>query len=251
MAYIPRLFCSLPTPIALPYAYTHTDPDDCHHLSVVLRLKPGDPVDVVSDGQCYHAQWQAGSPRGINLLLTDVQPLPETTLPFIALAVGLIPDERWRWMVQKCTELGVNQITPLVTAHSKVPLAQVAHKQPRWQAIARAAASQSEGLFIPQVQPAQIPADWCRQLPVLPADGLKPECRLHLLERSDSRQPMRDVLRQTPVVRCVVGPEKGWDDAECDLFARYGFVAVSLGSRILRTETAAMAAVSSIILALG
>jgi 16S rRNA (uracil1498-N3)-methyltransferase len=266
MAYRPRLFIHPTDNIDLPLetgrAIDITHPPSLHHLLTVLRAKPGDAVDVVLDGQCFATTIdtiKGGKLPTLTLKVTSCQPLPADTLPPVTVAVAILPDERWRWLLQKLTELGVRQIVPLLTDYGKVPAGHVGNKASRWQAIVEAAASQSEGLFVPQVFGPQTVTAYC---------GLAGDVQRFLLfERQLARQSLAAALApltkattqstihatnptpaETPKpVWLSVGPEAGWSPAELACFEAQHFTRVAVGQRILRSETAALAGLSVVV----
>ena len=144
------------------------------------------------------------------------------------------------WVIQKATELGVERIVPVGSNHSVVrPRAdRIDHQRARWQRIALEAAQQSERWSVPIISP---PAA-VREL----LDWSKPaQSKLVLAERSQGAS-----LTAVPLARAgdeiwlLVGPEGGWEDEELGQVLQHGYTAITLGSRILRAETAAIATIS-------
>jgi 16S rRNA (uracil1498-N3)-methyltransferase len=141
-------------------------------------------------------------------------------------------------VVQKATELGVAEIRPVVTVRTDAAArpALKGSRQERWEKVASGAAEQCGRAVVPLVAPTTT-------LPVLlgePFEGLK----LLFLERR-APSPLSS-LRRPPRVLLLVGPAGGWEDAEVEQATAAGFVAAGLGPRILRAETAALAAVSAV-----
>jgi 16S rRNA (uracil1498-N3)-methyltransferase len=237
MAYLPRIFLKHSATIILQDTLEITE--QAAYLSQVLRLKPGDPLDVVASGQCYRATWVAGNAKRGVVTVQQCHPLPLDTLPNMVVAVSLLPDERWRWLLQKTTELGVSTIIPVLSQFSKIKCTDPVAKQQRWQAVVEAAACQSEGLFIPTVTLPQT----VEQL----VQSTSYNHNILLYERHASRKPLVSLVQSiqpSESVLLAVGPEGGWSNAEKQLFLSYGFALASLGQRILRSETAAIAALS-------
>lgn len=229
---------------ALPGYLEVPDAETAHHLRTVMRLKPGAEV-VAVDGErevAYRAVLASLEKSGFRLQLETALPVKTPTLPHVTLAASLIKEQRWDWLLQKATELGVRRIQPLMTDHAVIRLEarDFEKKRRRWQAIAQAAAGQSEGLFIPKVLPP------CPLADLAPAPG---ETGLLLQERGENRPLLREVLRAlphaTPLV-LAIGPEGGWSEGEVSRLVSTGFQPVSLGSRVLRAETAAMAALAAV-----
>lgn len=246
-----RFFVTLAEPVTtFPAEIQVADEVTCHHLRTVVRAKPGERVVIVDNRleAAYEAVLTAFSKTGLTLRVE--QSLAEATplLPYATLAVALIKEQRWDWLLQKATELGIRAIQPLLADRSVVQLdlkdgGDIRRKRERWQAVTRSAAEQSEGLFIPQVlMPLSVP-DFCASAPT-------GRFRFLLQERGEDRAPLKSLLTTVEPVQPVVfaiGPEGGWTDREIQAFSDAGFRQVSLGSRILRSETAAIAAMSALI----
>jgi 16S rRNA (uracil1498-N3)-methyltransferase len=153
----------------------------------------------------------------------------------VVLAVGMPANERMDWLVEKATELGVRSIVPLATGRTIPQHA----KTDRWQKLAIAAMKQSGRCVLPPVSPltpfGRFIAEACAPLKLIPH------------EKETSRS-LRDILAGGPqdAVLCV-GPEGGFSDAEVDEAIHAGFLAVSLGPRRLRTETAAITALAMVL----
>ncbi|MNY31204.1 Ribosomal RNA small subunit methyltransferase E [compost metagenome] len=150
--------------------------------------------------------------------------------------------EKFEWIVQKATELGVSRIVPVLTERSVVKLQgdKAQDKVRRWQAIAKEAAEQCERALVPTVE---APVSFRAWLAASPAEAVT---RLACLER-EGKVPLVKVLAQPLVpgaVELVVGPEGGFTPAEGEALVASGATAVSLGARILRTETASLAALA-------
>jgi 16S rRNA (uracil1498-N3)-methyltransferase len=211
-----------------------------HHAIRVLRMRPGDVV-VLFNGE--GREWEAtiadmrksgvsvkiGAPRA-----RDVEaPLP------IALAQSISSRERMDLTLQKATELGVAQIWPLATQRSVVRLSderaerRVAH----WQHLIAAACEQCGRNRLPEIRPPEPFPDWLSRLPAQDSG-----VRLVLSPAASRR--LADLPRPASVL-LLVGPEGGLTPDEVELAQHLGFVAVRLGPRILRTETAALAAISA------
>lgn len=223
------------------------DVSTVHHLRSVLRAKPGERLVVVDAERrmAYDAVIQDLSKASVQLLLERILPASRDSLPMVTLAVSLIKEQRWDWMLQKATELGVSAIQPLITERSVIRLedAAVPKKLERWRAVLRSAAEQSEGLFIPEIYAPLTLDDF------LHTSGDK-GLRLLLQERGENRKPLKAALRQMSPEQTfllAVGPEGGWSPAELSAFEQADFTGVSLGQRILRAETAAIAALSALV----
>ncbi len=241
-----RFFIALPDAVkALPYASFVDDPPSVHHIRNVLRLTPGDHI-VAVDGQRQQSfiaeVTELDRDKIYVSLLALHEQASEGAVPQIMMGAALIKGQRWDWMLQKVTELGVRTIVPIETERAVVHIGSAEKKQERWEAVARSAAEQSEGLFVPRVEmPMNLPA-FCEL--ARPA-----ALKVALIERGDKREALRMLLRQHAVARSIafaVGPEGGWTEPEAAYLIAAGFRPASLGARILRSETAAIAVMSAL-----
>ena len=222
-----------------PHGIFDAPPDAAHHLAHVLRLTAGD-VLVVFDGRGleYPATIERMGKSAVTLRVAEPNEVDRESPLRVTLAQGISSGERMDYTVQKAVELGVSAIQPLATERSVVRLSgeravkRVAH----WQAIAVAACEQSGRNVVPQVSPVAAVTGW---LANAPPDALRltlspdAESTLHELERPGS-----------PIV-LLVGPEGGLSPRERADARAAGFVGVRLGPRVLRTETAALAAIAA------
>jgi 16S rRNA (uracil1498-N3)-methyltransferase len=157
------------------------------------------------------------------------------------LGQALIKGDKMDWVIQKATELGVAIIVPIHSTHSviKPNPERLEHQRSRWERIARDAAQQSERWTIPTIADPVDLSQICRQYASAPLKGI-------LAERSSGSSLATMPLpqdHQHPIV-LLVGPEGGWAAAEQHLAEQHGFLPLTLGPRILRAETAAIAALS-------
>lgn len=212
------------------------------HLCGSLRVKPGEMIWLGEDGgPRYHARLTAADRDRLTAHIVSTSSPPQEHSPRITLGLALVKGDRMDWAVQKAAELGVARLVPLITARSIVrpKSGRTDHQSGRWQSIALEAAQQSMRWDVPVVAaPVSFDA-WC-------ADVALGACRWLLWE--DPRgTPFRDRLRGKPrpdQVTLVIGPEGGFTADEIALAGQRGFEMVSLGSRILRTETAVVAALA-------
>jgi 16S rRNA (uracil1498-N3)-methyltransferase len=205
-----------------------------HYVTNVLRLAAGDSVEVADGtGTLWHGQlaWAGGMAR-VHDLRVIRRAEDQTRLVLVA---ALLKGNRWEWLLEKATELGVHTIQPVAASRSivKVDLRDVTDRTARWQKIADAAMQQSQGLIRTTVRPV-VTLDTALQS----VDGL----RLVADEKqTSSAWPSFDA---TTSVQMYVGPEGGWTDQERAAMTRLGVQGVGLGSRILRAETAGIAMLS-------
>ena len=212
------------------------DGAEARHMGRVLRLAAGDVVTAVDGaGQSYAVRLDTVTPSGATGTIVGAEPAaPESPL-HVTLAQGIAKPDAMDVIIRAVTELGVARIAPLVTRRSVVRLApgRAHDRVARWQRVATEAAKQCGRAVVP---PVDAPVDLAALVSTAPADAL----RLCCWERE--RRGLGDVLAsltRPPVTAVVlIGPEGGLEDAEVATAAEGGFVAVGLGARILRAQTA-------------
>lgn len=232
-----RIYC----PASLAEGAVVTLPDTAaRHVARALRLGPGDPVRIFDGaGREHAAELVAGGPGVRARIGPPLAPIPESGLG-ITLIQGISRGERMDFVVQKATELGVSRIVPVRTARSVVRLdpARGRRRQEHWRAVAASACEQCGRSVLPRVDPPRQLSDLLAELRADPPQG----ARL----MPDAAAPGIGSLEPpaSGSVLLLVGPEGGLDQDEKAMAARQGFVGVGLGPRVLRTETAALVAVS-------
>ena len=216
--------------------------DELAHLRKVLRLEPGDRFIVFDDtGWEHEAVIRSFSAhRGDIDILRSYRPDRESALQ-ITLALGLTKGEKMDFVVEKATELGVLNIVPFTSTYTvpKLDDRRAGARTERWKKIAVSAAKQSGRTRLPKVY------SLCefREFAGKPWDDM---LKLFFWER-EGQQTLKQVRDSQPDARAVllvIGPEGGFSVEEADLAQRHGFRSVQLGPRILRAETAAIAALS-------
>jgi 16S rRNA (uracil1498-N3)-methyltransferase len=235
-------------------------PGAARHVQV-LRLQPGDGITLFHGGQ------GADSPGGefdatvLRMGRSDVRvqvgahhAIEREAPRAVHLLAGIIANERMDWLVEKATELGVASITPLLAERSVLRLRgeRAEKKLAHWQAVAVAACEQCGRNRVPVVHDAIDLAGWLRAqepLPApLPAPLPTPGTRLLLSLRAGPGPP-HAAAAGTGAVVFLSGPEGGLSAAEEDLALAQGFAPVTLGPRVLRAETAPLAALAALTLA--
>jgi 16S rRNA (uracil1498-N3)-methyltransferase len=213
-----------------------------HHLRESLRLHPGDTLVITDDrGIRYRTEITEIACQHLVGRILESTTAPKQTGPSLILAQALLKGEKMDWVIQKATELGVDRIAPFMAVHSVVkPRAdRVEHQLARWQRIALEAAQQSERWSVPTI-------DTPVTLPQLLTRYEAGRGKLMLVERSTGSSLNRCTLPPDAdnSLLLLIGPEGGWEDQEVGLAREQGYVPVTMGPRILRAETAAIAAIS-------
>ena len=229
-----RLYCDLPlspgAEIVLPEAAAR-------HAVTVLRLQAGDTLNVFNGaGGEYRASLVAVNKREVRARLIEFDAAERESPLKITLALGISAGERMDYSLQKATELGVTAIQPLATERSVVKLAgeRADKRLQHWQHVVIAACEQCGRNRVPAVAPVQKFFSYLAAV-----DGSK---RLLMLS-PDAATPLKRVQAADEVI-LLIGAEGGLAPAECEAAAASGFEPVSLGPRILRTETAPVAALA-------
>ena len=212
-----------------------------HHVIHVLRLQAG-AVLTLFDGRGveYPAVLKRIDKAALILTVIARHEVSRESPLEIVLAQGISSGERMDYTVQKCVELGVSAIQPLITQRSVVRLTaergerRVAH----WQSVTAAACEQCGRNRLPEVLPVQPLMKWLGER-ALPNDAK------FLLSPHAGATRLRDAARPTGKVTLLVGPEGGWNPQEAEAALTAGFTPLMLGPRVLRTETAAVAALAA------
>lgn len=215
--------------------------EDVHHARDVLRLKPGQPVEIILSGRRYAAVIADMSGGRVRLERKDPLPTTEAALA-VTLFQGLPKGDKMEWIIQKAVELGVTRIVPVQMARSVVRLTprDLPKKTERWSKIAREAGKQSGRCVLPEVlAPVSLPEvpSLCSELDATAVPW--ESCRTVGPKAFFGSHPGLTSLG------IVIGPEGGIAPEEIALLEQAGCSPITLGPRILRTETAGLAAVSA------
>ena len=228
------------------------DPELVHQVGTVLRLKPGDNITLL-DGQGweYRVVISGLDRRSLTAHVESRQQVECEPHVILTLFCPLIRAERFEWLLQKGTELGVARFVPVLYTHTvHGDSATAGRKAERWTRIIREAAEQSCRGRLPELAPALSFAAALQQART---------CDLALLLwEASNAEPLRDVLNAAapdasaqPSLAILSGPEGGLSQAELEQALAAGARAVTLGPRILRAETAPLVALSAVLYAYG
>lgn len=210
-------------------------PAAARHVQV-LRLQPGMPVRLFNgEGGEHEATVQSMGRSEVSVTVGPHHAVDRELPIAVTLALGMPANERMDTVVEKCTELGVAALQPLVCERSVLRLAgeRAEKRRLHWQGIAAAAAEQSGRTRVPELAPVLPLATWLRELPQGPSQRW-------LLSPAADPAPLRGAAPALPLL-ALSGPEGGLSDAEEALAEAAGFVRTSLGPRVLRADTAPMA----------
>ena len=222
--------------------------EQAHQVRQVLRLVPGDTVVVLDDrGAEYEVTLTAVDQKEAVGRVTSTRPAAGEPKVQLTLFQSLLIREKFEWVLQKATEVGVAQIVPVLTARGLVRTKQIEeNKLDRWRRIVTEAAEQAHRGRIPRIEPVIPFADvfsrfvgFDRLLIAAPSQTVS------------LRESLRGIGRPDPSIALLIGPEGGFTDEELALARDKGAMAVGLGPRILRTETAAIVASALILYELG
>jgi 16S rRNA (uracil1498-N3)-methyltransferase len=204
------------------------------HLVRVLRARVGQKFDIAIGEAVRRGRIASVGDDRVEFELGEE--VSGADLAGIILVLAVFKFDRMEWAIEKCTELGVSRIVPVISRRTDAHLAAASSKRvERWQRVARQAAEQSRRASPPEIA-----------VPIKVSEALSLQAALRIvLAESEERTLLRDVVRPHAAedgVALAVGPEGGWTEDESQSFRQAGWISASLGNTILRAETAAMAA---------
>jgi len=211
------------------------------HLVRVLRVRVGQEFDIVANGVVRQGVVVAIADSLVDFELGEEIPAEPAAI-HLTLLLAIFKFDRMEWAIEKCTELGVARIIPVIARRTDSHLASASGKRvERWRRLTLQAAEQSRRASPPEIaDPVKL-----REALTLPA-----ELKIVLSEAEEQSQ-LRDVAKPASKVLLAVGPEGGWTEEELELFRKHDWLSASLGPTILRAETAALAATAITMSALG
>ncbi|ABO51003.1 protein of unknown function DUF558 [Desulforamulus reducens MI-1] len=223
---------------------------DVKHISRVLRMETGNNLTLLDGrGNVYLAQILEINKQEVHCRILEQQEATSEPTVKVTLVQGLPKGDKMETIIQKCTELGVSSIIPLAAARSIVKLdaKKAAERVQRWQRVAVEAAKQCRRSGIPEVY---MLSSWDEILQQIPPDAL-----VLMPWEGERTKSLREVLQTRPMapgqVYIFIGPEGGFEEEEVERVKEKGFYPVTLGSRILRTETAGPAALTMVLYQFG
>jgi 16S rRNA (uracil1498-N3)-methyltransferase len=203
------------------------------HLIRVLRVRVGQEFDIVASAVVRRGRIIRIAEKRVEFELGEET--PAAALTDLTLLLSIFKFDRFEWAIEKCTELGVKQIVPVIARRTDAHLASASGKRvERWRRIAVQSAEQSRRTTPPEISD-----------PLKLQEALRVPGNLRIvLSESEQQTRLRDLFAGSEDVDAVlaIGPEGGWTEDELVLFAGEGWTSASLSATILRAETAAIAA---------
>ena len=229
----PRIFT--PQPLSLNTVVQLAD-DAANHVGRVLRMKPGEPLTLFNgEGGSYQGAIETVSKKNVSVTLSEHQPDDNESPLRIELGQALSRGERMDWAIQKATEAGVTEITPLFTERCEVKLNSERQEKrlQHWRKVAVSACEQCARNRVPVINPPRQLNDWLAER--------QTELNFVLHHRTERKLSGYDTPQS---VSLLIGPEGGLSADEIAQAEHKQFNALALGPRVLRTETAPVAAIS-------
>lgn len=244
---MPRFHCPAPLQTGL----TLDLPEGAARHVQVLRLQPGDAITLFNGepsgdqtGEFAATVTQIGRSR-VQVVVGEFVAVSREALREVHLVVGMPANDRMDWLIEKATELGVRSVCPVMTERSVLRLSgeRAEKKVAHWRSVAISASEQCGGNRVPMVHPVHTLPSY------LALPGASGALRLLLSLQTDSTRLHQRISQVSPPCPMVLlsGPEGGLSASEESLARAAGFHAVSLGPRVLRAETAALAALASLL----
>lgn len=204
------------------------------HLVRVLRARVGQEFDIAAGPTVRRGRIVTLTEGRVEFELAEE--ITATPSANVTLLLAIFKFDRMEWAIEKCTELGVSRIVPVIARRTDAHLASAASKRAeRWRKIALQAAEQSRCAAPPEISD-----------PIKFKDAISLAGAIRIvLSESEQQSQLRDALnarQNNEEIQLAIGPEGGWTEDELQLFQKSGWIAASLGSTILRAETAAIAA---------
>lgn len=208
--------------------------DDSYHITKVMRMNIGDKIEIVSNSKVYISEIIELKPTVKARLLEEVLVDSELSCQ-VTIVQSLVKEQKMDYILQKTTELGVNEIIPYEANRS---LIKIEHKQDkkidRWQKIIKEASEQSKRTYIPKIYPA---IDLSNLVKLSDYD-MKFLCTVNETSQNLKKLLSKDLIGAK--ILFVIGPEGGFTEEEEQKLLNNNFIPVSLGSSVLRTETASV-----------
>lgn len=208
--------------------------EHARHLAQVLRAHVGQEFEISAEGEVRRGTVVDVHPERVEFELGES--VQQQCLFEITAAISIFKFDRMEWAIEKCTELGVARIVPVIAARTEPHLASAAVKRTeRWRRIAHQASEQARRASPPEVH---------APIKLKELFTMTPDSRIVLSEVEDTLMLKDTIPPQSSSVILAFGPEGGWKEQELTVFREAGWTSASLGPTILRTETAVIAAIA-------
>ena len=208
--------------------------EHARHLSQVLRAQVGHEFDISTGTEVRRSRVVSVDPDRVEFELGDV--IPHSVTAPITVALSIFKFDRMEWAIEKCTELGVSRVIPFIAARTEAHLAAASTKRAeRWKRIAKQASEQARRISPPEI---------CAPIKFKDVLGMNADVRIVLSETEQSLMLQDAIPQAATSILLAFGPEGGWKEQEITAFRDAGWTSASLGSTILRAETAVIAAVA-------
>lgn len=211
------------------FSYKKTDnsfelnTDDLYHIKKVMRMKNGDFIEVVYDSKLYICKL-----KDDKAIIESIIEITKKSTKYV-LIIPILQEQKMSFVLQKATELGVDEIIPILTERSKIKVEEKEDKKlMRWNRICKEASEQSKRIDIPKINKIM-------SIDMIDLDGLKLICSTREKENT-LKKVLKNNLKCDRIIMCV-GPEGGFTTLEEDKLIAKGFIPVSLGNNIMRVET--------------
>ena len=222
-----------------PGATVTLEGEPANHIARVLRLAPGDAVTLFDGrGGEYGATIEAVQKKSVTVAVGAFRDVDVESPLAVTLVQGISKGERMDFTVQKAVEMGVHRVVPVFTARTVVKLQgeRLERRRQHWQGVAASACEQSGRNRIPEIASPLGLGAWLAE----PASGLR------LLLHHEAEATVASLAPPNEGVTLLIGPEGGLNEAERRAAFDAGFLGLRLGPRVLRTETAALAALAGL-----
>jgi 16S rRNA (uracil1498-N3)-methyltransferase len=208
--------------------------EHARYLSQVLRAQVGQEFDISTGSEVRCGRVTVIQPDRVEFELSEI--VVHSAMPPITVALSIFKFDRMEWAIEKCTELGVSRIVPVIAARTEPHLAAAAAKRvERWKRIANQASEQARRISPPEI---------CAPIKFKDVLGMSDSPRI-VLSEAERTLSLKDAIPQDATLLLLAfGPEGGWKQEEITAFREAGWASASLGNTILRAETAAIAAVA-------
>jgi len=235
---MPRFFCPPPIPASGSF---YLPPNAVHHATRVLRLRQADPVQIFDGlGKEFHGVIAELGNKHVKIDGISVVDIDRESPLDVQLAQALTNSEKMDWVMQKATELGVTEIQPVVTERSVARLAadRIAKRIEHWQQVAISACEQCGRNILPQINTPLDIMEWLQRM------RDKPFSKYILLPEGTAS--LSSQTKPQGKVALLTGAEGGFSQAESEAAQLCGFITIRMGSRVMRTETAAIAGIAAL-----